>query len=125
MSKPKFSRYNDGIVKIYREKPRRTDFAAKQNVSALDDMTFIAKLAFEESSKREQDVEFAEQAGFSLSLKIKTRICPNIDNKCKAVINDFLYGVSYVDKSRTEMWLYLEGIRELKTAAEGGENLDT
>ena len=28
-----FSRYNDGVVSIYREKPRQTDFSAKKNVS--------------------------------------------------------------------------------------------
>lgn len=125
MSKPKFSRYNDGMIMIYREKPRRTDFSAKQNVSELDDMTFVAKLAFEESAKREQDIEFAEQSGFSLSQKVKTRLCPTIDNKCKAVIDGYLYDISYVDKNRSEMWLYLEGIRELKAVTEGGENLDT
>ena len=113
MSKPKFSRYNDGVVAIYREKPRRTDFAAKQNVSALDDMDFIVKLAFEESSRREQDIDFAEQMGFALTLKVRTRYFCGVDNKCKAVINNYLYDVSYVDKSRTEMWLYLEGVRKL------------
>ena len=113
MSKTKFSRYNDGVVSIYREKPRRTDFAAKQNVSALDDMDFVVKLAFEESSRREQDIDFAEQMGFSLTLKVRTRYFVGVDNKCKAVVGNYLYDVSYVDKTRTEMWLYLEGVREL------------
>lgn len=115
MNKTKFSRYNDGIVSIYREKPRRTDFAAKQNVSVLDDMDFVVKLAFEESSRREQDIDFAEQMGFSLTLKVRTRYIEGVDNKCKAVIDSYLYDVSYVDKSRTEMWLYLEGVRKLDT----------
>lgn len=113
MSKPKFSRFNDGVISIYREKPRRTDFAAKQNVSALDDMDFIVKLAFEESSRREQDIEFAEQMGFALTLKAHTRFFSGVDNKCKAVVGDYLYDVSYVDKTRTEMWLYLQGVRKL------------
>lgn len=112
---PKFSKYNDGVISIYREKPRRTDFAAKQNVSALDDMEFVTKLDFEEAARREQDVDFAEQMGFSLSLKVRTRYLKTVDNKCKAVINNYLYDVSYVDKSRTEMWLYLEGVKPLDT----------
>ncbi len=115
MSKPKFSRYNDGVISIYREKPRRTDFAAKQNVSAYDDLDFVVKLAFEESSRREQDIDFAEQMGFALTLKVRTRYFDGVDNKCKAVINNYLYDVSYVDKTRTEMWLYLEGVRKLDT----------
>jgi SPP1 family predicted phage head-tail adaptor len=113
--KPKFSRYNDGVVFIYREKGKRSNFGAKENVSLLDDMDFIAKLDYEEASKREQDMEFAEQQGFSLSQKIKTRFMERVDNKCKAVIDGYLYDVSYIDKNRVEMWLYLEGVKPLDT----------
>lgn len=115
MNKPKFSRYNDGVVFVYREKEKRSNFAAKENVSVLDDMEFIAKLDFEESSKREQDLEFANQNGFSLSLKIRTRYLKTVDNRCKAVINGYLYDVSYVDKNRVEMWLFLEGVKQIDT----------
>ena len=113
MQTPKFSHYNDGVVRIYREKERRTDFNAKQNVSTLDNMDFIVKLAFEEAAKREQDLEFAGQNGFSLTMKIKTRLVKGVDNKCKAVIDGYLYDVQYIDKTRTEMWLYLEGVRKI------------
>ena len=115
MNKLKFNRYNDGVVSIYREKIKRSNFAAKENVSVLDDMEFITKLAFEESSKREQDLSFAEQAGFSLTLKVRTRYVEGVDNKCKAVINGYLYDISYVDKSRSEMWLYMEGVKSIDT----------
>lgn len=113
MQKPKFSKYNDGVVHIYREKERRNDFNAKQNVSTLDNMNFIVRLDFEEAAKREQDLEFASQHDFSLSIKIKTRFVRNVDNKCKSVIDGYLYDVSHIDKSRTEMWLYLEGVKPL------------
>ena len=109
----KFSTYNDGVVRIYREKERRNDFNAKQNVSALDNMDFIVRLDFQEVAKREQDLDFAEQKGFSLTLKIKTRFVNGVDNKCKAVIDNYLYDVQYIDKSRTEVWLYLEGVNPL------------
>lgn len=111
--KNKFNRYNDGIVLIYREKGKRSNFGAKENVSVLDDMDFVAKLDFEESSKREQDLEFANQNDFSLSLKIRTRYLKDVDNKCKAVIDNYLYDVKFVDKTRTEMWLFMEGVRSL------------
>ena len=113
MQKPKFSKYNDGVVHIYREKERRTDFNAKQNVSTLDNMNFVVKLAFEQAAKREQDLEFAEQNGFSLTAKIKTRLVKNVDNKCKAVIDGYLYDVSHIDQSREEMWLFLEGVKRI------------
>lgn len=111
--KNKFSTYNDGVVSIYREKERVTDFSARQNVETIDNMDFVVKLAYEESYKREQDFEFANQNDFSLSMKVRTRYLKSVDNKCKAVIDGYLYDVSHVDKDRKEMWLYLEGIKEL------------
>lgn len=113
MQKNKFPTYNDGVVSIYREKGKYTSFAAKQNVSTLEDMEFIVKLAFSEMSKREQDQTFAEQNGFTLSLKVKTRFFKNLDNKCKAVIDGFLYDISHVDKTKTECFLYLQGVKEI------------
>lgn len=113
MSNTRFSRYNDGVVSVYREKGIRNNFAAKENVSALEDMDFVVKLAFEESTRREQDMEFAAQNDFSLSFKIRTRYLPTVDNKCKAVVDGVLYDISHVDKSRTEMWLYMQEIRKL------------
>ena len=111
--KNKFSRYNDGVVSVYRENERKTDFSAKCNVTTEKDMEFVAKLAFEESAKREQDIEYAEQHGFSLTMKIRTRFLKCVDNKCKAIIDGYLYDISYVDKSRDEMWLFLEGVRSI------------
>lgn len=113
MAKRKIDTYNDGVVRIYREKPRTTDFNAKRNTKSLDDMDFIVRLDYEESSRREEDFETAKKNGFSLSLKIRTRAVPNVDNKCKAVIDGYLYDVCYIDKTRSEMWLFLEGVRKL------------
>jgi hypothetical protein len=115
MAKRKLSTYNDGVVHIYRERPRKTDFSAKRNVATLEDMDFIARLDYEEASRREEDLDFAERSGFSLTLKVRTRAVPGVDNTCKAVIDGYLYDVRYIDKSRTEMWLYLEGVRTLAT----------
>ena len=113
MAKHKLNTYNDGIVHIYREKPRSTDFGAKRNSKTLDDMDFIVRLDYEESSRREEDMEFAEMKNFSLELKIRTRAVPVVDNECKAVIVGYLYDVKHIDKTRTEMWLYLEGVRKV------------
>ena len=51
MNKKKFSRFNDGVAKIYREKDRRTNFSAKVNVSVLDDMDFVVRLDFQEKGR--------------------------------------------------------------------------
>lgn len=105
--------YNDGVVSVYRELDRKTDFAAKRNPTGLEDMEFVVKLAFDECSKRTQDMEFAEQAGFSLSMKVKTRYVPTVKVKHKAVIGKQLYDIAYMDKAEQELYLYLEGVREL------------
>lgn len=105
--------YNDGVAHFYREADRKTEFGAKQNVRRLENMTFIAKLDFCEQTRRQQDLEFAEQMGFSLSLKIRTRFVRGIDNRCKCVIGDVLYDISYMDATRTELYFYLEEVRRL------------
>ena len=111
--RPEFARYNDGVVHIYRETERRSNFGAKLNATALDDLQFIAKLSYAEQSKRQQDIEFANQQGFSLELKIKTRFIKGVDNKCKAVIDGILYDVSYVDATKTELYLYMQEVGKL------------
>lgn len=111
-----FARLNDGVAYVYREKARRSNFGAKENPRELDDLDFVCKLAFEEMSKRQQDQEFASNAGFSLSLKIRTRFVPTVDTKCKVVINGVLYAVADIDATRTELYLYLEKVRKI-----GGE----
>ena len=115
MSKSKFAKYNDGIIRIYREKQQRNNFGAKENVSTLNDMTFVIRLDYEQVSKRQEDIEFVEQLGHSLTMKVKTRFIKNVDDKCKAVIDNFLYDVVYTDDDRKDMWLYLQGVRKLDT----------
>lgn len=115
MKKTKFIRFNDGVASLYREKEKRSNFAAKENVRLLDDLIFICKLDYEQLSVRQEDIEFAEQNDFSLSLKVRTRYVKSIKSKYKAVIDGVLYDISYIDKTRTEMYLYLEAVRELDT----------
>ena len=116
---PKLTAYNDGVLRIYRELERKTDFNAKRNVKDLSNMEFIVKLAFDECSKRTQDMEFAEQSGFSLSMKVRTRYMKEVQAKHKAVIGNSLYEISYMDKAENEMYLYLEYVRELEEVSNG------
>lgn len=115
MRQTEFARLNDGVAYIYREKKRETDFNAKLNARKLEHLDYVCKLAFEELSKRQQDVEFASQNGFSLSVKIRTRFVPNVTTKCKVVINDYLYDIYDMDKTKTELYLYLQEVRKLDT----------
>ena len=106
-------RYNDGVVHIYKVVEVEESFLPQENVGSVDNLERIVKLNYEEASSRERDITFAEQNDFSFSLKIKTRLMKIVNNKCKAVIGNYLYDVVYVDKSskKKEMWLFLEGIK--------------
>lgn len=111
----KISTFNDGVLTVCREKDRKTDFNAKRNAATMDDLETVVKLSYQESSKRAQDLEFAEQSGFQLSLKVKTRFRPEVTNKMKVVISGYLYDIRYFDVNRAamEMFLYLEQVRKL------------
>ena len=110
----KQSNYNDGFIRVYKEIPLETEFGAKKNIKTLDNLELVVKLAYEECSKRLQDIEFAEANSRSLSLKVKTRLYP-IKNDYKVVINNILYDIITMDSDRTkrEIYLYLEQVREL------------
>ena len=105
----KLPTYNDGVVSIYREKPKSASFGAKINPESIDDLDFVVKLGYASQSMREQDFVAAEQRGINVSTKIKTHLSPGVDAGCKALINGLIYDVSYVDPTRTELYLYLEG----------------
>lgn len=108
--------FSDGVVQICRLKDRKTDFGARRNALTSEDLEPVVKLAFSEASKRQQDLEFAEQSGFQLAMKVRTRYVPAVESKMKAVIENYLYDISYIDKSGREMFLYLESVRKLGEA---------
>lgn len=114
--------YNDGIAWFYRKKP--DNLTRTRNITSVEELDFQVKLAYSEMSKRQQDMEFAEQQSFSLSLKIKTMNpgkAKGIDNQCFAIIGNTLYGIKYIDSTRTELFFYLEKARVLRTEENHGE----
>lgn len=111
----KFPRYQHGYIsKLFRESEIRNAFGARINEgSEIDVATHIP---FCESTRRQSDLEFAEQLGFSLSRKIKIPRCKALDElnvKYKCVIDRYLYDISYIDYTDTENYLYLELVREV------------
>ena len=107
--------YNDGFVKVYRKKAE--NLTVNRNVTSVEDLEFVVRLAYSEVARRQQDMEFAEQMSFSLALKIKTMrpmIEKGISNQCFAVIDNTLYGIKYIDSTKTEIFLYLEKARTIK-----------
>ncbi len=111
----KFPRYQGGyILKLFKEAEVRNVFGARINEGAEIDVATL--VPFSESTRRQSDLEFAEQLGFSLSRKVKIPRCKALDElnvKYKCIIDKYLYDVSYIDYTDTENYLYLELIREV------------
>lgn len=109
----KFQTYNDGVAELYEERKPLNSFGASTNACSVDGMDPAGSAAFALQAKRREDVELADAMGFKLTVKIRCRLKPGVDIGCMAVIDDYLYRVSYMDASRTEMWLYLEGVNPI------------
>ena len=112
----KINNYNDGYIRIYEEIPVKTDFGAKENIQSRENLNLIVKLAYEECSKRQQDLEFAEANSRSLNIKVKTRFYDNLKNDYKVTIENVLYDIIYIDVDRKnrELYFYLEEVRTLE-----------
>lgn len=106
---------NDGFIDCYTVKERQSSFNAPMNACNEDDMALVVSLAYEETSKRDQDLEFAEAIGRNLSLKVRTHLYEEVNKSCKVVLGDSLYDIIKLDYSRKEgmMYLYLEEVRKI------------
>lgn len=106
--------YLDGYVSVYEDVPVYSDFGARLNEMSLTPV--FEDAPFSEMSQRQSDIEFAQQSGFSLSKKIKIQYCRHLfakNKKYKAKIGSSLYDVSYFDSSESDVYLYMEYIREV------------
>ena len=106
----------DGYASICQYNRKSSSFQAVKNVTDKSDLILIGKLGFDETSKRQSDIEFAEAVNRSLSLKIRTRLHKDW---CKQeyclIINDYLYDVITIDEDRLNglcFW-YLEEVRQI------------
>lgn len=114
--KSKFPPYNSGVLEIYNRKEIKSDFGAAKNITSKSDLVFIAKFPFTEMSKRDEDIEFAERQGSSLSMKVKIRFADLVKKSNDVVIGDKLYNIYKldIDRAKQELYLYLEEVRKLE-----------
>lgn len=106
---------NDGYAGVYKPKDIEADFGANVSPKSIDDMDYFVDMAYAEEYKREQDYEFAEAKGHSLSLKIRTLLYEAIDKNYKVVVENTLYNILKIDYAKAEnvMYLYLEEERSI------------
>lgn len=114
-AKSKFDKYIDGVVKICNRKNKKSDFGARQNTETLQDLDIIEKLNYQEMSKRMEDVTFAKQERFELTMKIKVRKVKNVTSKNVVVIDGCMYSIKHIDSDEKNLYLYLQGERRLET----------
>lgn len=109
MRKRKMQSYNDGIAKAYIKKEKN------KNVRTLEDLEYVGFLCFQEKSKRQEDIEFAEQRGNQLTLKISTPDNGDMDSDRNLVIDDVIYSIIHIDrdKEKRELYFYLEEVRRI------------
>ena len=114
--KKKTQGLNDGYVSIYMQKDNKTDFSAAITPKNLDAMDKCVDLAYKEQYKRQQDYEFAESSGNTLSLKVRTLLYEIITTKHKAVIGNTVYSIFKIDQEKEDrvMYLFLEEERKLE-----------
>ena len=107
---------NDGYIGIYMQKKNTTDFSAAITPKNLDDMDKVIDLAYKEQYKRQQDYEFAESSGNTLSLKVRTLLYEGVTTRHKAVIDNIVYSIFKTDHDKEErvMYLFLEEERKLE-----------
>jgi len=114
--KPRFTPYNNGVMYICQPTEEKSSFAAAKNPTKESDFKKLEHLDFEEKSRREQDMDFAEGQGRALSMKVKTRLREWIDKTYPVIISGVLYSTIHIDydRRRREMYFYLEEVRKLK-----------
>ena len=106
---------NDGYIGIYTPDREKTDFNAEISPKGINNMTYVMDMAYKGEYKRDQDYEFAEASGHSLSLKVRTLLYEKISKEHKVILNGTLYNILKIDYARSDrvMYLYLEEERKI------------
>lgn len=108
-------KYNDGYLHVYEPKQVSNDFGAVINPKTKNDMKFIVKLAYEERSRRAEDMEWAESCDRTLSLKVCCPLFSGVETQHQVICTGKLYSIINMDYDREnqEMYLYLEEVCDI------------
>lgn len=117
--KKQMSRYNDGYLTVYEASKEKSSFSAVMNTENLDNAKKIVKLAYEERSRRSEDIEWAQARDRILSLKVCCPFFLLVNTSNQVICADTLYSIINVDYDRpnNEMYLYLEEVRKVAKLA--------
>ncbi|MCQ2479027.1 MAG: phage head closure protein [Clostridia bacterium] len=106
--------FKDGAVIIVKDKAKE-GIIRPSNAKKMSDFIVVNDLDFEEKSIREQDFQFAESTGRTLSRKIKVHLVDGISSTMHAIIDGVIYSIfkADIDRHKREIFLYLEEERKL------------
>lgn len=98
--------YNDGVLEYYKTIPKYN--ASKKKIG--DERTLLGKLNYELSSKRQQDISFAESKSKKLDMKVKTPKIPFDTNYIIKINGDFYECYLCEDSDISSNYLYLQKV---------------
>lgn len=115
MYKKKRTSFNDGVLQVVKQVNDNSSFNAQINALKIKDVNPIKRLCYSIETIRQQDLQFAQEMGSRLSLKVKTQLDDSVSTSQKVLIKNTLYDILQLDpdyKNR-EMYFYLEKERDL------------
>lgn len=112
---PRFPAFTDGVLRVCEETKAPSSFNAARNPRDVEELRVLVKLPYKIMSCREQDMEFAEAMGRSLSLKVQTTNCAIVQTPHSVLVGKTLYSIIRLDRDmdKKTMFLYLEEVRKL------------
>lgn len=115
MRRGRFGTYNSGVLWVCDNVAAPSDFSAPVNAGKQKDLQMLQKLDFQERSRREEDMAFAESNGRKLTLKVKCPFRPNVSPKHHVLIGRTLYSIIKIDgdTAKRNMYILLEEERTI------------
>lgn len=105
----KRNNYTDGVALFYAKRE------PVKNVRSMDDLVYQYKLAYDEKTVRQSDMEFAMQNSKQISMKIVTQDNGRADVGLNVVIDRTVYAITRIDPDRKnrELYFYLTEVRKI------------
>ena len=113
--KSKFPTYNDGVLYVCENVAGQSGFSSTRNARSRGDLRTLLKLDYKEMSRRDEDMDFAESHGRTLTMKVRCRYHPDVTTRLCVVIGDVLYSIFKTDHDAgwRNLFLFLEEERKL------------
>lgn len=109
---------NNGLVRFYLQNNDNSSYKDKSNVRSLKGLKYIKSQFYSVMSIRQEDMDFAEAATRTLSMKIKINLDEQLTTGHKCVLKNKIYDILKIDHdySERDSYIYLEEVAELESS---------